>query len=62
MEIESEIKAQIKQRKLLELKQKYYTLELDKVALETVGDTEGTKEILERMESIKKAYEAINAL
>lgn len=62
MEIEKEIKDKLKQQRLLELKQRYYSLELDKIALETVNDHSGIKDIEQRMKSIEKAYEAINAL
>jgi len=62
MQIEKEIKDQVKEQKLLHLKIQYATLEMDKVALESVGDTDGAKQIEERMNQIQKAYEAIDAL
>jgi hypothetical protein len=62
MQIEKEIKDQVKDQKLLQLKIQYATLEMDKVALESVGDTDGAKQIEERMNNIRKAYEAIDAL
>lgn len=62
MDIDKNIKKKLKEEKLTELKIKYYKLELDKTALLAVDDNEGVKELVDRMESIKKAYEAINTL
>lgn len=62
MEIETDLKTQLKTQRLQNLKARYFELELDRVALEANGDTEGTNETAKRMDSVQKAFDAVNAI
>ena len=62
MDIETQIKEELKQRRLTQLKQRYFSLELDLVALEAVGNIKGKEMTIERMANVQKAYEAVEAI
>jgi len=62
MDIEIQIKEELKQRRLTQLKQRYFSLELDLVALEAVGNIKGKEMTIERMANVQKAYEAVEAI
>lgn len=62
MDIETQIKEELKQRRLTQLKQRYFSLELDLVALEAVGDIKGKEMTIERMANVQRAYEAVEAI
>lgn len=52
----------MKKQRLEVLKRRYFELELDKVALEAAGDTEGVEATIKRMTSVQAAYEAVDAI
>lgn len=62
MKIEKEIKERAKAQRLQQLKMRYFELEMDRIALEAVGDKEAAALVKERMEGVQKAYKAIEAL
>ena len=62
MIIETEIKTQLKAQRLEQLKRRYFELELDRIALEATGDTEGAKATLDRMENVQKAFDAVESI
>lgn len=62
MKIEKEIKGPVIEQRLQYYKKRYFELELDKIALLANRDTEGVKEVEEKMRSFKIAYEAIEAI
>lgn len=62
MTIEPEIKIELKQRKLTQLKQRYFSLQMDLESLRAVGNIEGVETIVLRMENVQKAYDAVEAM
>ena len=62
MTIEPEIKIELKQRKLTQLKQRYFSLQMDLESLRAVGNVEGAETIAQRMENVQKAYDAVEAM
>jgi hypothetical protein len=62
VKIEKEIKEQAKKNRLQQLKMRYFDLEMDKIALEAVGNFEDAKLVAKRMEDLLKAYAAIEAI
>ncbi|HAY22602.1 MAG TPA: hypothetical protein DCY27_10650 [Desulfobacterales bacterium] len=62
MFIEKEIKEYAKNTRLKQLKMRYFDLEMDRVSLEYIGDKEAVAQIKQRMEDVKKAYKAVEAL
>ena len=62
MTIEPEIKIELKQRKLTQLKQRYFSLQMDLESLRAVGNVEGVETIVIRMENVQKAYDAVEVM
>lgn len=62
MDISPEIKERAKAHRLQQLQIRYFELEMDRIALEVNGDTEGAKETVKRMEAIEKAYQAVESI
>ena len=62
MIIEKEIKEPMIKQRLDVLKRRYFELELDRVALEAAGDTEGVTATIIRMQAVQAAYEAVEAI
>lgn len=62
MDMTKEQKEKMIQRRLEEYAAKLFALEMDKTALEAIGDTEGVTNTVQRMESLRKAYEAVKGM
>lgn len=62
MQIEKEIKKELKEQRLQQLKRRYYDLELDRLTFAALGNEKDATAIAERQEQIAKAYETIEAV
>lgn len=62
MDIETQIKTELKTQRLNQLKRRYFELELDRVGLEANGDINGVEAIVKRMDTVQRAYDAVNAI
>ena len=62
MDIETSIKTELKNQRLNQLKRRYFELELDRIGLEANGDTNGVEAIVKRMDTVQRAYDAVNAI
>jgi len=62
LDIDPDLKKRAKANRLQQLQIRYFELEMDRIALEANGDTEGTAETVKRMEAVEKAYRAVESL
>ena len=62
MEITVEQKKKMIERRLQEYSSKIFSLEMDRKALEAIGDEEGVKNTDQRLDSLRKAYEAVKGM
>jgi hypothetical protein len=62
MNIEKEIKQQLKTQRMDQLKRRYFELELDKAALEATANEDAVKETVLRMDQVQKAYDAVEKI
>jgi|GEM_PF-4043374 len=62
MKLKSETKNQLKNRRLEELEKRHFDLYLTKISFEAVGDTTNAELINKRMQDVKQAYAAIQAI
>lgn len=62
MELTKEQKEAMIIQRLEQYKQQVFSLEMDRTALESVGDKEGIKSIDERIEALRKAYKAVEGM
>ena len=62
MENEKEMKERMKQDRLYQIRQKIFSLEMDIVAFNVIGDNIKAEEAEGYLELAKKAYEAIEAI
>lgn len=54
-----EQKQQMIKQRLSQYEQQIFSLEMDKVALQAVDDTEGVKNIDVRIDAVRKAHDAV---
>lgn len=62
MELKTEQKKAMIEQRLDAYKQQIFSLEMDRIALKSLDDTEGVKSIDTRIEALKKAYEAVEGM
>ena len=62
MENEKEMKERMKQDRLYQIRQKIFSLEMDIIAFNGIGDNIKAEETEGYLELAKKAYEAIEAI
>lgn len=62
VEITEDQKKNMIERRLSEYTAKIFSFEMDRTALVAIGDEEGIKTTDERIESLRKAYEAVEGM
>ena len=62
MELTQEQKEKMIRHRLDEYKAKIFTLEMDRSALEAIGDDNGVKNTEQHIEALRKAYEAVERM
>ena len=62
MELTKEQKEAMIVQRLEQYKQQIFSLQMDRVALESAGDEEGCKSIDKRIEALRKAYTAVEGM
>lgn len=62
MELTKEQKEKMINRRLEEYSAKIFALDMDLKALEAIGDEEGVKTTEQRLESLRKAYKAVEEM
>jgi hypothetical protein len=62
VEIEQEMKDQMKEHRLNQYKQQIFTLQMDIVALKAVGDKEGLLKAGKSLEGLEKAFAAVEVM
>lgn len=60
--IDQALKDKMKEQRLNQYKQQMFTLEMDVAALTAIGDTEGVETTQKYLDSIKKAFAAVEVI
>lgn len=62
MEIPTELKDKMKEQRLNQYRQQIFTLQMDKVALESVGNTAEAEKAQKAIDDLEKAFAAIEVM
>lgn len=62
VQIDPALKEKMKEQRLSQYQQQIFTLEMDVVALEAIGDDQGLQKAKKSLEDLHKAYEAVEAI
>jgi len=58
----NEQKAKLVERRLLEYHTRLFNLEMDRTALEAIGDSAGVEAVDQRIAALRKAYAAVKGM